>query len=98
MEYDFEWNPNKAASNQRKHGVAFNQAVLVFKDPMALTIYDNESSIGEEERWITLGQVDGRIYLLVVHTYQDIDSNRVKIRVISARKASKSEITQYEQG
>lgn len=70
MRYQFEWNPAKAAANLKKHGVSFEQATAVFKDPVALTIYDEENS-DEEERWITLGQVRHQHYLVVIHTYRD---------------------------
>ncbi len=99
MQYDFKWDPVKAASNAHKHGVTFKQAMQVFKDPMALTVYDDEHSEGGEERWITMGQSNGRVYLLVVHTYQDLENDGViKVRIISARQANKFEIQQYEQG
>lgn len=98
MQLSFEWNPIKAAANIRKHGISFEHAAEIFQDPMALTIFDNEHSI-DEERWITMGQANNRVYILVVHTYQDSDnSNEIKIRIISARLANKSEIKQYQQG
>lgn len=55
MQYNFEWDPEKAKINVTKHGVTFEQAAAVFKDPMALSIYDEESSSSLEDRWITLG-------------------------------------------
>ena len=54
MRYNFEWDNNKNKSNQKKHGVSFEQATAVFQDPLALTLFDDEHSI-TEERWITLG-------------------------------------------
>ena len=98
MQYNFEWDPTKATSNANKHGVTFEQATEVFKDPMALTIYDEDNSSSEEDRWITLGKANGQHYLVVVHTYRNQDSNAVTIRIISARPATKHEIRQYEQG
>ena len=66
MQYNFEWNPDKARRNFVKHGVTFEQAAEVFKDPTALTVYDDEASSVDEGRWITLGQVNGQYYLVVV--------------------------------
>jgi uncharacterized DUF497 family protein len=48
--YEFDWDPAKASSNLRNHGVAFDQAATVFLDPLALTVYDVASS-DDEERW-----------------------------------------------
>jgi uncharacterized DUF497 family protein len=95
MRYQFEWDLAKAAANLKKHGISFQQATEVFKDPMALTIYDEENS-DEEDRWVTLGQVRRQYYLVVVHTYRNNRANTVRIRVISARPATKTEIKQYE--
>lgn len=97
MHYHFEWDPAKAAANLKKHGVSFEQATEIFKDPLALTVYDEDSS-GDEERWVTLGEVQQQHYLVVVHTYHDSEINVVRIRIISARPATKQEIKQYEHG
>ncbi|GLS27913.1 BrnT family toxin [Marinibactrum halimedae] len=96
MQYNFEWDPVKANTNAIKHGVTFEQATAVFNDPMALTIFDEDSSNNDEDRWVTLGQVNGQHYLVVVHTYRDQQDNTVTIRLISARSATKHEIKQYE--
>jgi len=65
--YDFDWDPAKASSNLRNHGVAFDKAATVSLDPLALTVYDVASS-DDEERWFTLGcDVNGRL-LAVAHT------------------------------
>lgn len=98
MEYNFEWDPNKARLNRQKHGVTFEEATEVFRDPMALTIFDEEESSPEEDRWVTLGQVKGQHYLVVVHTYRSATSRALNIRIISARNATKHEINRYEQG
>ncbi len=98
MQYNFEWDPVKAHGNADKHGVTFELATEVFRDPIALTIYDEENSSAEEDRWITLGQVNGQHYLVVVHTYRDLDRDTVTVRLISARSATRHEIKQYEQG
>jgi hypothetical protein len=85
---DIEFDPAKAASNQRKHGVAFGDAEQALRDPCAVTIEDPDSTI--ERRFVTLG-IDslGRI-LVVVHTPRGD-----RIRIISARKASKGEAERY---
>jgi uncharacterized DUF497 family protein len=96
MQYNFEWNPDKAHRNIKKHGVTFEQATGVFKDPIALTVYDDKESSENEDRWITLGQANGQHYLVVVHTYRQQNSDAVTVRLISARPATKHEIKQYE--
>jgi uncharacterized DUF497 family protein len=88
--YDFEWDPAKALANIRKHGVSFDQAATVLLDRLALTVYDDGHS-QREERWFTLG-LDARGDLLAVaHTYEMIEPANVRIRIVSARKATKRE-------
>lgn len=98
MIYNFEWDTAKAESNVRKHGVTFEQAAQVFLDPMALSIFDDETSSPGEERWVTLGRVKDNYYLVAVHTVQEGPGESVRIRLISARRATRNEIRQYEQG
>ncbi|MCC6588657.1 MAG: BrnT family toxin [Bryobacterales bacterium] len=93
---EFEWDPAKAHSNFIKHGVAFERAAQVFLDPLALTIADEEHST-TEARWITLGKDAQAQYLLVVHTHELVDATKARIRIISARKPTRSEILDYEQ-
>lgn len=93
--YDFNWDPDKARSNQRKHGVSFRLATTVLRDPLALTIYDEEHS-NEEERWITLGRAENGQLLVVVHTWNWIAPAEAKVRIISARRADQGEIQDYE--
>ena len=69
MRYNFQWDPKKDKRNFIKHGVSFQKATQIFDDPIALTLFDQDSSTDSEERWITLGQIQGQIYLVVVHTY-----------------------------
>ena len=96
MQYNFEWDPDKAKKNYRKHRVSFERAAQVFLDPSMLSIFDEEHS-KTEERWITIG-VDGNgVPLVVVHTFKDVNDDTVLIRVISSRKATKSEQKQYSQ-
>jgi uncharacterized DUF497 family protein len=86
---EFEWDPEKADRNQRKHGVDFADAVLALFDPLAITILDDEYC---ESRYITMG-VDGLGRLLVlVYTMR-----RASIRLISARKADRFEQRNYEE-
>lgn len=94
--YHFEWDPQKAVQNIRKHGVSFEQAATVFNDSMAVTIHDEEHS-EKEERWITLGLTSAGV-LTVVHTFRDINTSEALVRIISARKATKREQHDYEAG
>ena len=89
---DFEWDDAKAESNEQKHGVSFAEAITVFGDPLALTGFDPGHS-DEEDRYITMGtSTIGRL-LIVSHTDRE---NR--LRLISAREASRRERKDYEDG
>ena len=93
----FEWDPDKAERNLRKHGVSFEVAATVFDDPLHLSMTDPVSSI-KEERWITVGRsVDHRV-VLVVQTYRLQRGDDEVIRIISARAATRKEKGQYEEG
>ncbi len=94
MTVRFEWDPNKAASNLRKHGVSFQTAVLVFADPNAL-VMQSRVEIGEE-RWLVIGVVEGLFMLVVAHTVREQDGIEV-IRIISARRANRREKRRYEE-
>lgn len=83
-----EWDPNKAKSNYKKHGVRFADAVGVFEDENAITIQDEHES---EDRFITMGRDFLSRILVVVYTFRDI-----VIRIISARKATSRERKMYE--
>lgn len=89
---NFQWDPNKAETNRRKHGVTFHEAQSVFSDEFARVIPDPDSSFGEE-RFIILGVSEEYNTLVVCHCYRGEDE---KIRIISARKAEKRERKQYE--
>ncbi len=95
VQYNFEWDPNKARENIRKHKVSFEQAAQTFRDPLAISIFDEEHC-HKEERWITLGQDNNGILLVVVHLFEEEGEGRYRIRIISARRATKREIKQYE--
>lgn len=97
MQYTFEWDPDKARDNAAKHGVTFERAAEVLLDPFAMTIYDDSHSIHGEDRWITMGKV-GDDLLVVVHTFDQDSSDEARVRIISARPATKRERTQYEEG
>ncbi len=86
---EFEWDAEKAASNLRKHGVAFEDAELVFCDLGRIETYDNREDYGED-RWATIGGV-GPVLLYVVYTVR----HEKIFRLISARKANESERKQY---
>ena len=86
----FELDPNKAAQNIRKHGVSFEEAATAFGDPLSITIFDPLHSI-DEDRFVLIGMSNKNRLLVVVHT----DRND-KIRIISARRATKKEKRQYE--
>jgi uncharacterized DUF497 family protein len=89
---EVEWDYEKAAENLRKHRVSFAEAVTVFDDPLALTISDPDHS-ASEDRFITIGESKRRRLLVVSHTFRG-----ELIRVISARKPTRDEKTEYEEG
>ena len=97
MNYNFEWDPNKAKSNISKHKISFEDAISIFKDERAISIYDEEHSVSED-RWITIGMDLKTRTLVVVHTFIKVDDNNCNIRIISARKATKNEQKAYEEG
>jgi uncharacterized DUF497 family protein len=90
----FEWDETKAKSNARKHGVRFEDAMLVFADPYALVEQDRLE--GGELRWQTLGLASGIVLLLVAHTVRNEPEGEI-IRIISARKAVRKERKRYDQ-
>ncbi|HBY60541.1 MAG TPA: hypothetical protein DEH78_12020 [Solibacterales bacterium] len=94
--YEFEWDRSKASANVTKHAVDFKLAATVFKDPLAATIFDGDHS-GDEQRWVTIGKDEDGRYILVVHTFQEVEPNRASVRIISARRPTKPEIAQYEE-
>jgi len=89
----FQWNQNKNIVNIKKHKISFEEAKTVFFDENARLIPDPEHSINEE-RFIMLGISNKLKLLIVVHTYKENDEI---IRIISARKATKSESKYYHE-
>ena len=85
---DFEWDEAKAAENDAKHGVSFEMATLVFKDPFAVERLDDREHYSED-RFILIGIADGAL-LTVVHTERN-----GRIRIVSARQATKHEQDDY---
>jgi len=96
VQYNFEWHPEKAESNRRKHGVSFEQAASVLRDPRALSVYDREHS-DAEDRWVTLGLSAAGELLVVHHTFEEVDPSTIRIRIFSSRKATKRETKQYSE-
>lgn len=90
-ELHFEWDPVKAATNARKHGIDFTEARSVFADERARIMPDPDH-LEDEERFILLGLSLNLKLLVVCHCYRE--KNNV-IRIISARKATKPEAHQY---
>ena len=85
----FEWDATKAKANARKHGVSFDEAARVFEDPFGLELADPQHA----DRWIRVGVVYPERILFVVYVERE-DSGR--IRIISARKATRHEKKGYE--
>ena len=87
----FEWHESKASANRRKHRVAFEEAKTVFGDPLSLVVPDVGHS-EEEDRWVRLGiSARGRLLAVVYTERRDV------IRLISSRRATISEVRDYEQ-
>ena len=85
---DFEWDEAKAAENYAKHGVSFELAIKVFEDPFGIERLDDREDYGED-RFILIGTADG-VALTVVYTERN-----GRIRIISARQATKHEQDDY---
>jgi len=92
MALEFEGDKEKGKANSKKHGVSFEEASTVFGDPFALTIHDPLHS-DDEDRFVTLGESADERLLVVVFTDRD-----ERIRIISARSATRKERKQYEEG
>lgn len=90
--YLFEWDPEKADENRRKHGVPFDEAITVFSDPLSILLPDPDHSVGEQ-RYLVLG-TSTQDRLLVVA----VAERPPRTRLISARRATRKERRQYEEG
>lgn len=88
---EFEWDPRKAAENLRKHKVSFNEAATVFGDFLSTTASDPAHSV-EEHRYITIGLSNRGHLVMVAHA-----ERRERIRIISARKLTRTERRAYEE-
>ena len=91
MKVTIEWDPVKARTNRRKHGVTFEEAATVFTDPLSSTISDPLHS-ETEDQFVTIGQSTQRRLLVVVHTDRENT-----IRIFSARVATAHEKKTYEE-
>ena len=87
-----EWDGEKAAANEKKHGVSFSEAVLALEDPLSITFRDPDHSV-DELRFLTFGHDSSGRFLVVAHT--DLED---AARLISARRASRAERRTYEEG
>ncbi len=93
----FEWDEAKNVSNQRKHGVSFEEASLVFLDPFFVSVMERVED--GEQRWQTFGEVGGCLLLMVAHTVGEVAERGETIeviRIVSARRASRKERQRYE--
>ena len=93
----FEWDEAKNFANQRKHGVRFEEASQVFRDPLYVSVKDHIE--GGEQRWQTLGIVGGLLLLTVAHALREEYEQGTPIeviRIISARNVTRKERRRYE--
>jgi uncharacterized DUF497 family protein len=88
----YEWDPEKGAANFKKHRVTFEEAASVFLDPAALTFWDPDHS-EQEDREITIGRSARQRVLFIAHAARE-----GRVRIISARRATRQERRQYEEG
>ena len=91
MGYTFEWDPQKAESNRRKHRVTFDEGSTVFGDPLAILLRDPDHSVGEK-RYLLLGMSNRRRLLVVAFAERP-----PRTRLISARRATRQERRRYEE-
>jgi uncharacterized protein len=91
-EITFEWDSNKAQTNERKHGISFEEAETAFYDRNGRVLDDPDHS-QDEDRYILLGLSESFGLIMVCHVYRENDTC---IRIISARRATKTEKQQYQ--
>src|SRR5258706_6015593 len=89
MKLEFEWHASKVAANLRDHGVSFELAKIVFRDPFAIERPDDRDDYGEE-RFVIIGLAQGSVVLYVAYTERE-----ERIRIISARRATQNEQDDY---
>jgi len=92
MALEFEWDPLKSRKNEKKHGISFREGMTAFADKLSYTIADPEHFMGEY-RFLLLGLSSSGSMLVISHTERGD-----RIRIISARRATKREREQYAQG
>ena len=93
-QFQFEWDEAKASANLRKHGVSFELASSIFGDPRVLTIAD--TTHGEsEERWFSIGLANNGVPLSVAYLWTEVGTGLIKVRLITARRATTEEIRHY---
>lgn len=91
----FEWDEGKSCHNEKKHGLSFDTACLVFQDPCLVSVLDNRFDY-HEERWQSIGQIhDDDVVVYVAHTIYEDNYGEEIIRIISARPAASDEIREY---
>jgi uncharacterized DUF497 family protein len=92
----FEWDEAKAKANEKKHGVSFEDSIHIFEDPYVLSEQDRIED--GEQRWQSIGLVEGIVLLLVAHTVQSSEEEQVEVvRIISARRADRKERIRYDE-
>jgi uncharacterized DUF497 family protein len=91
MKLEFEWDQAKSQANLQAHGVSFDLATTVFKDPFAVERLDDREDYGEE-RFVVIGMAEGNVILFVAYTERED-----RIRIISARRATQNEQADYVQ-
>ncbi len=89
----FTWDPKKAKTNLKKHGVSFEEAESVLRHPDTLIVFDDENSSDVEDRFQSLGISIKLKVLVVIHGERDGKENRI----ISARKAEKHEVKRWQE-
>jgi uncharacterized DUF497 family protein len=94
---DFSWDSAKAQANERKHGIAFQSARLVFRDELAIMVHDGRYDGGLEDRWHAVGMAEGGVLVVVVCSFDESDGGE-HVRIISARRATLRERRDYEAG
>jgi uncharacterized protein len=90
----FEWHEAKNRNNEKKHGIDFQTAQLVFEDPYCITFIERISD--NEQRWHAIGSIEEIIIIVVVHTHRVEGADEI-IRIISARRATTHERNLYAQ-